>query len=200
MFKRLKLWQRGQVLVFTALLLPVMLLILVCALNAGILYIEYTRLQNAADSAALAGASSYAQYCQKHLIGGTALTQPLLQLGAEDYATEVMKDTLKVNLPHGTITPEFPKFNRAQVGDEKANTHKVSLGFLGSFTVTDSYDYDYEITSNVELSETVPLLIVGNYDISTKSTAVQPLQENRSATKLFIKSRDYDIKKSALTQ
>ena len=54
MFKRIK--QRGQVLVFYALLIPFLFLCIGVGLDLGWYYLNVSRLQNAADAAALAGA------------------------------------------------------------------------------------------------------------------------------------------------
>ena len=45
--------QRGQMLVFYALMIPVMLLFVGLALDIGWYYLNVSRLQNAADAAAL---------------------------------------------------------------------------------------------------------------------------------------------------
>ena len=51
--------QKGAVLVLTALLLPVMIAVTGFAVDGGNLYYQKSRLQNAADAAALAGAQAY---------------------------------------------------------------------------------------------------------------------------------------------
>ena len=53
--------QRGQVLVLFALCIPIMLLFVGLALDIGWYYLNVSRLQNAADAAALAGAKSLVQ-------------------------------------------------------------------------------------------------------------------------------------------
>jgi len=50
--------QRGQMLLFYALMIPVMLLFIGLALDLGWYYLNVSRLQNAADAAALAGAKA----------------------------------------------------------------------------------------------------------------------------------------------
>ena len=56
MFKKLK--QRGQVLVFYALLLPTLFMFVGAAADFGWYYLNVSRLQNAADAAVLAGAQA----------------------------------------------------------------------------------------------------------------------------------------------
>ena len=51
-----KFKQRGQVLVFYALIIPLLLLLVGAGLDLGWYYLNVSRLQNAADAAALAGA------------------------------------------------------------------------------------------------------------------------------------------------
>ena len=55
-FKKFK--QRGQVLVFYALMIPLLLLFAGAGLDLGWYYLNVSRLQNAADAAALAGAQA----------------------------------------------------------------------------------------------------------------------------------------------
>lgn len=179
MFKRLKLWQRGQVLVFTALLLPVMLVILVCALNAGILYVEYTRLQNAADSAALAGATTYAEYFRNDRRGATILTRPSLQSDAKKEAVKAMKKSVEVNLP---------------------NTGTTTDGSAIDVSINKSTEH-YNATATVELTETIPLLVFGDYDIKVKAEAVQPFDEKIGWFIIpYVDSRKYAIADSRLNQ
>ncbi|MBQ7480178.1 MAG: pilus assembly protein [Selenomonadaceae bacterium] len=53
--------QRGAIIVFTAFLLPLLMACTGLAFDFGNLYIHHSRLQNAADAAALAGGAAYAQ-------------------------------------------------------------------------------------------------------------------------------------------
>ncbi len=57
-----KKWrQQGAVIAFTALLLPMLIIGTGLAVDLGHVYVQYSRLQNAADAAALAGAKAYAE-------------------------------------------------------------------------------------------------------------------------------------------
>ena len=56
--EQFSLTHRGQMLLFYALMIPVMLLFIGLALDLGWYYLNVSRLQNAADAAALAGAKA----------------------------------------------------------------------------------------------------------------------------------------------
>ncbi len=61
-----KKWrQQGAILAFTALLLPMIIVGTGLAVDLGNIYVQYSRLQNAADAAALAGAHEYAVQGEK---------------------------------------------------------------------------------------------------------------------------------------
>jgi len=61
-----KKWrQSGAILAFTALLLPMIIVGTGLAVDLGNIYVQYSRLQNAADAAALAGAHEYAAKNEK---------------------------------------------------------------------------------------------------------------------------------------
>ena len=61
-----KKWrQSGAILAFTALLLPMIIVGTGLAVDLGNIYVQYSRLQNAADAAALAGAHEYAVQGEK---------------------------------------------------------------------------------------------------------------------------------------
>ncbi len=79
--KPARLWcsQRGQMVVITALLVPVLLGLVGIALDAGLLISERTKLQRAADAAALAGAGGLPDY-------STATTMALQWSGENDYS------------------------------------------------------------------------------------------------------------------
>lgn len=60
-----KIRQKGAVLALTALLLPMIVVGTGLAVDLGNIYVQYSRLQNAADAAALAGAHNYAKTSNK---------------------------------------------------------------------------------------------------------------------------------------
>ena len=53
-------WQRGQIIVFTAILLPFIIAMCGLTVDFGNMYVHKSKLQNAADAAAIAGAYAYA--------------------------------------------------------------------------------------------------------------------------------------------
>jgi len=61
-----KKWrQQGAIIAFTALLLPMLIVGTGLAVDLGHVYVQYSRLQNAADAAVLAGAKAYAENNEK---------------------------------------------------------------------------------------------------------------------------------------
>lgn len=60
-----KWYQQGAILALTALLLPMIIMCTGLAVDLGNIYVQYSRLQNAADAAALAGAHEYAVQGEK---------------------------------------------------------------------------------------------------------------------------------------
>lgn len=70
--------QKGAILVLTAFLLPLLLAATGCAIDFGNLYYQKSRLQNAADAAALAGAHQYVKvYETKHASGAKTAADAL---------------------------------------------------------------------------------------------------------------------------
>jgi len=53
-------WQKGQIIVFTAILLPFIIAMCGLTVDFGNMYVHKSKLQNAADAAAIAGAYAYA--------------------------------------------------------------------------------------------------------------------------------------------
>lgn len=67
LFKRLG--QRGQSIIITALALPIFMFLLAIVFDVGMYFVQASKLQNAADSAALAGVAVYTNNCTTKLIG-----------------------------------------------------------------------------------------------------------------------------------
>ncbi|MBE8955450.1 MAG: pilus assembly protein [Quinella sp. 2Q5] len=63
---RIRFRRRGQVLVLYALLIPLLIMCLGVGLDLGWYYLKVSRLQNAADAAALAGARALAKKKRGH--------------------------------------------------------------------------------------------------------------------------------------
>ncbi len=125
-------WQRGSVIVLTALLLPVMLGFCGLAVDLGNLYIHKSRLQNTADAAALAGAAKFAGESE------TVTTHPQADAEARRYVTKDMKTT---TLPNETKRERY----QAQEQDgviyyRVALTENVPLYFLRLFVPEGTQD------------------------------------------------------------
>ena len=67
LFKRLG--QRGQSILMVALSLPIFMFLLAIVFDVGMYFVQASKLQNAADSAALAGVAVYTNNCTTKLIG-----------------------------------------------------------------------------------------------------------------------------------
>lgn len=199
MLRRLKENQRGQILVFTVLLIPIIFLFFAAAINAGVLYIEYTRLQNAADAAALAGATRYAKYYTESPFGNTGLTEWALKMNAEDAAQDAIEKSVEANLPGGTIITKDTDY--AQKDYNETSSQERFLWW--TYTVTTANTTN-TVTSTVRLSEKVKLIgdsfnlfdnkIFAESQASQDFTVVQRISPTRG---LATKSTD---KYSKLTQ
>ena len=62
--------QHGQAVVFFAIMLPVLMLFVFAVLNLGWLYLNKSRLQNAAEAAAIAGANKFGYFMENELPEG----------------------------------------------------------------------------------------------------------------------------------
>ena len=120
-----KKWrQSGAILAFTALLLPMIIVGTGLAVDLGNIYVQYSRLQNAADAAALAGAHEYAVQGEK------VNSHPKANKMAEKY---VQGDYHNLDQSESIADKKF----QAQTKDKKTYyrvklTKEVPLYFLGS--------------------------------------------------------------------
>ena len=120
-----KKWrQSGAILAFTALLLPMIIVGTGLAVDLGNIYVQYSRLQNAADAAALAGAHEYAVQGEK------VNSHPKANKMAEKY---VQGDYHNLDQSESIADKKF----QAQNKDKKTYyrvklTKEVPLYFLGS--------------------------------------------------------------------
>ena len=107
--------EKGAIIVFTALLLPLMMICVGLAFDLGNLYVHKTRLQNAADAAALAGAREFA------VNNETKDSHPYADAEARTYAE---KNAEENNLPNSiSFKQGYPK----AVEDESAIYYRVIL-------------------------------------------------------------------------
>ncbi len=128
--KPLHRWhQRGAIIVFTAVLLPLLMACMGFAFDLGNLYIHKSRLQNAADAAALAGAREYA------IQEETLASHPEADEEADRY---VDSDAQNRNLPNAIERRPYKA-----IADDDAVYYRVSLKenvplyFLRIFGLTD---------------------------------------------------------------
>ena len=80
-------WQRGQAIVWVAVMLPLFLSVVGLAIDGGIVFDARRELQNVADSAARAGAMQIDQETYRATSGETVvLDQPAARQVADEYA------------------------------------------------------------------------------------------------------------------
>lgn len=187
MLRRLQKNQRGQILVFTVLLIPIIFLFFAAAINAGVLYIEYTRLQNAADAAALAGASDYANYCKKFTLAA-AFPEDFIKAQAEISAKDTAEEIVKLNQPNDK-KPTI-KLSEFKVWEEKESSATTSTSLLFK-----TVKYSYNAVSTVTLSETVPLLVVVNAEIQATAQAQQSFDKTERSGRWtgIVNKRNFDF-------
>ncbi len=126
-----KCWkQTGSVIVLTALALPFFLACVGLAIDVGNLYIHKSRLQNAADAAALAGGREFANQQE------TVAVHPQADTKARSYTNLDM-----ATLGGGTLTDQ--RYKAQQVNDDTILygvqlTENVPLYFMCVFGMTDT--------------------------------------------------------------
>lgn len=112
--------EKGAIIVFTALLLPFMMICVGLAFDLGNLYVHKTRLQNAADAAALAGARAYAASGETNS-PDTVTSHPAADAEAREY---VKSNAEENNLNNDVITTCRAKANNS---DETRIYYRVDL-------------------------------------------------------------------------
>ena len=93
--------QNGQTAVFFALLLPVLILFLFVVFDLGWLYLNKSRLQNAAEAAAIAGANKFS------VESDTGYNTVMLIYEDDDDYKKLLED-YKTEFPNDSEGPEFP--------------------------------------------------------------------------------------------
>ena len=126
--------QRGAIIVFTAFLLPLLMACTGLAFDLGNLYIHHTRLQNAADAAALAGAREYAAHSDTER--APTGSHPFADAEAERY---VDSDARNRNLPNAITLSRDNNVREMEdaVYYRAVLTENVPLYFLRIFGLTD---------------------------------------------------------------
>ncbi|MBO6305298.1 MAG: Tad domain-containing protein [Selenomonadaceae bacterium] len=171
MIKKLKnAKEKGAIIVFTALLLPLMMICVGLAFDLGNLYVHKTRLQNAADAAALAGAREFAASNDTRS-PDTVSSHPAADAEAREYAEEnAEKNNIKNEI---SLTP-------APQAKEDADNNAIYY--------------------RVDLQETVPLYflrIIGREQQDVSASAIAAIawsvaEENTSGDELFIVKSHFD--------
>ncbi len=135
--------QKGQIIVFTAVLLPFIIAMCGLTVDFGNMYVHKSRLQNAADAAAIAGAYAYAD--SKESPSG----HPKADAAADK--------SINTNHPNfSNLTMEY-KARRPNNADDKAYfrvvlTEEVPVYFLRFFNVGDTAKVDAEAVAAIETS------------------------------------------------
>lgn len=133
--------QKGQILVFTAVLLPLLIAACGFTLDFGNMYIHKSKLQNAADAAAISGAYAYRDY------GDT----PEKHKNADDFAEFSLHD----NIANAT---ELERIYQARIADDGNTyyrvllTEEVPVYFLRLFNVGDTVNVSADAVASISYS------------------------------------------------
>ena len=131
--------QRGAVLVFMALMLPIVVFFSGMAIDFGRAYLHKTQLQNAADAAALAGVSAAARSSSAHLVD--TIPSGFLTNG-EANKLAVAKNAANVILVKDTGEASANESNTKLRMTKEGNNPKVDV---------DTYYYMVELTDEVKM-------------------------------------------------
>ena len=131
--------QRGAVLVFMALMLPIVVFFSGMAIDFGRAYLHKSQLQNAADAAALAGVSAAARSSSAHLVD--TIPSGFLSTGETDKLI-VAKDAANVILVKDVGTASANESNTKLRMTKEGNDPEVDA---------DTYYYMVELTDEVKM-------------------------------------------------
>jgi len=139
-----KKWrQQGAIIAFTALLLPMIIVGVGLAVDLGNIYVQYSRLQNAADAAALAGATAYADANE------TVEQYPNAKAKSEQYIQgefHNLKDKQKEQIENNYKTDRYKVLIEDNVTYYQVKLYKeVPLYFLGGIYKTISGKETYTV-------------------------------------------------------
>lgn len=133
--------QKGQILVFTAVLLPLLIAACGFTVDFGNMYMHKSKLQNAADAAAISGAYAYRDY------GDT----PEKHKNADDFAEFSLHD----NIANAT---ELERIYQARIADDGNTyyrvllTEEVPVYFLRLFNVGDTVNVSADAVASISYS------------------------------------------------
>lgn len=132
--------QKGQIIVFTAVLLPFIIAMCGFTIDFGNMYIHKSRLQNAADAAAIAGAYAYADNNE------VPKSHPEADLAADK----------SVQINHANFSNLTRAYKARESGTKKyfkaGLTENVPVYFLRYFGVGDTAEVDAEAVAAIETS------------------------------------------------
>ena len=131
--------QKGQIIVFTAVLLPLLIAATGFTVDFGNMYMHKSRLQNAADAAAIAGGWAY---CKNN--------------NSKSYADSAANASVDANFPSVAANDRLYKVGKNKSGDIFYNvrlTSTVPVYFLSYFTgVDDNVDINADSTAKISRS------------------------------------------------
>ena len=133
--------QKGQILVFTAVLLPLLIAACGFTVDFGNMYMHKSKLQNAADAAAISGAYAYRDY------GDT----PEKHKNADDFAEFSLHD----NIANAT---DLERIYQARIADDGNTyyrvllTEEVPVYFLRLFNVGDTVNVSADAVASISYS------------------------------------------------
>lgn len=133
--------QKGQILVFTAVLLPLLIAACGFTVDFGNMYMHKSKLQNAADAAAISGAYAYRDY------GDT----PEKHKNADDFAEFSLHD----NIANAT---DLERIYQARIADDDNTyyrvllTEEVPVYFLRLFNVGDTVNVSADAVASISYS------------------------------------------------
>ena len=145
-------FQRGQVLVFYAFLLPIIFLFAGVGIDFGWYYLNVSRLQNAADAAVFAGAQSLIKNCSEFEDYYIVQLKDLPKNTLTDYE-DIDKDKLTESR---TQVERYTSLNLSSNLDESGDTASDELTFtaLDGWSVS-ADDKDRKVTGKVQLMQSL---------------------------------------------
>jgi Flp pilus assembly protein TadG len=103
----LKRAKRGQILVILSILIPVMLGVVAMGVDITVFYWTWSRMQSAADSAVLAGASNLPTSPSRAIATATAYAQTDGMLASEVTTPTVAVDDLSISITLARVVPYY---------------------------------------------------------------------------------------------
>ena len=121
-------WQRGQVVVFFALLIPVIFAIGAIVIDLGNWYVHKRHLQTQVDAAVLAAASTFGSCFDDQTLNKTVANTAIVTTAAR-YAGDTLRDTATVNRQLAEPGDVRVVFNADRYWDPPDGTSNPSTGY-----------------------------------------------------------------------